>query len=70
MQRKNWSEYEKAQKQAATRTLAICAAVAAIHVVIMVFSFLTWHGEGHRLALLVPVQDHSGCCGRATRQIA
>jgi hypothetical protein len=54
MQRKNWSDYEKAQKQP-RRTMAICAAVAAIHVVI-IGSFLTWHGEGHRLALLVPVR--------------
>jgi hypothetical protein len=54
MQRKNWHDYEKAQKQP-RRTVAICAAVAAIHVV-LIFSFLSWHGEGHRLPLLVPVR--------------
>jgi hypothetical protein len=54
MQRKNWRDYENAQKKP-SRTLAICAAVAAIHVV-LVISFLSWHGEGHRLALLVPVR--------------
>jgi hypothetical protein len=54
LQRKNWSDYEKAQRQP-RRTILICAAVAAIHVV-LVFSFLSWHGEGHRLALLVPVR--------------
>ena len=54
LQRKNWKDYEKAQRQP-RRTVAICAGVAAIHVV-LIFSFLSWHGEGHRLALLVPVR--------------
>ena len=54
LQRKNWKDYENAQRQP-RRTVAICAAVAAIHVV-LVFSFLSWHGEGHPLPLLVPVR--------------
>ena len=54
LQRKNWHDYEKGQRRP-RRTLMICAAVAAIHVV-LVLSFLSWHGEGHRLALLVPVK--------------
>jgi hypothetical protein len=54
MQRKVSSDYEK-QLQRPGRRMAIVAAVAAIHVV-LVFSFLSWHGEGHPLALLVKVK--------------
>ncbi len=54
LQRKNWSDYEKGRRQP-RRTIAICAAVAAIHVV-LIASFLSWHGEGHPLPLLVHVR--------------
>lgn len=54
MQRKVATDYEKRQRSPARR-MAIVAAVAAIHVV-LVLSFLSWRGEGHRLPLLIKVK--------------
>ncbi len=54
VQRKVGSDYIRSQTTR-TRTAMIVAAVAAIHVVLLV-GFLNWRGYGHPLDLLVPVK--------------
>lgn len=54
VQRKVGSDYEQ-QLRRPGRTAMIVAAVAAIHVA-LVISFLSWHGEGHPLDLLIKVK--------------
>ncbi len=54
VQRKVGSDYIRLQTTRA-RTAMILAAVAAIHVVLLV-GFLNWRGYGHPLDLLVPVK--------------
>jgi hypothetical protein len=54
VQRKVGSDYEQQQRRPG-RTAMIVAAVAAIHVGLLV-SFLSWRGYGHPLEMLIKVK--------------